>query len=76
MAIAVIDALEMVQVENRHRQVAAVLLPGQHFALYLLAPGRAIGQPGQRVDQCLLPLFLQVFAVAEGLLLHVSDALG
>ncbi len=73
--IAVVDSLEMVQVEDRHRQMAAVRLPFEHFALDPLAPGRTVGQAGEGVEQGLLALLFKVLAVAERLLLHVRHPL-
>ncbi|MNV31327.1 hypothetical protein D3C71_1226290 [compost metagenome] len=53
-----------------------MLLPLFDFMIQALAPGRAVGQPGQRVDQCLLSLLFKVLAVTLGLLLHMGDPLG
>ena len=71
MPITVVDALEMIQVEDRHGQMATILLPFDYFALDPLAPGRAVGQTGQGVEQGFLALLFQVLAVTERFVLHV-----
>ena len=74
MTVAVVDALEVVQVEHGQRQAVTALMPGVDFVIEAFAPRRTVGQPGERIDQGLLALHLQVLAVALGLLLHMGHA--
>ncbi len=74
MPVAIVDAFEMVQVQNAHQQAVFFFVPAGHLPFKALAPGGTIGQSGKRVDQGLLTLFLQVSPETQGLLLHARDA--
>ncbi|MNV70944.1 hypothetical protein D3C71_1639310 [compost metagenome] len=52
-----------------------MLLPLGHFMLQAFAPGGPVRQAGERVDQGLLALLFQVFAIALGFLLHARHPL-
>ena len=76
MAVVIVDVLEMIEIEHRQQQGIAVLLPLADFMLQALAPGCAIGQAGQRVDQGFLALFFEVFTITLGFLLHAGHPRG
>ena len=76
MAVVVVDSLEVIKVEHCQAQRVAVLLPLLDFMLETFAPGRAVGQAGERIDKGLLALLFKVLAEALGFLLHVRHALG
>ncbi|MNI52677.1 hypothetical protein D3C73_1074790 [compost metagenome] len=66
----------MIEVEHGQQQCIAMLLPLSDFVIQSFAPGRAVGQGGQGVDQGLLALFFQMLAVAQRFLFHMRHAFG
>ncbi|MCY1409890.1 hypothetical protein D9M71_252490 [compost metagenome] len=60
----------MVDIDHRQQQLAAVALLSGDFDRQALAPGGAIGQPGEGILQGLLALGFEVVLKALGFLLH------
>ncbi|VTQ25134.1 Uncharacterised protein [Pseudomonas aeruginosa] len=75
VAEVVVDPLEVVDVQHRQQQIAAVPVPARHFLFQALAERRAVGQAGQRIGQGFLSLVLQVAVERLGILLHAVDPL-
>ncbi len=60
----------MIDIQHGQQQLAAVALPARHFDFQTLAPGGAVRQLGQRIDQGQLALLFETLTQATGRLLE------
>ncbi len=73
MAIAVVDPLEVIDIQHGQQQIATVALPAGEFEIQPFIPCRPVGQSGQRVLQGLLPLLFQMAAQPPCRLFQATD---
>ena len=76
MTVAIVDPFEMVDIQYRQQQLAAIAFPACHFQFEALTPAGTIGQAGKWIDQGFLPLFFEVITEALRFLLHIGNLLG
>jgi len=75
VAQAVVDELEVVDVDEEHRRARATAPRPRDPPVEALEQQRAVGQPGQRVVQCLVADLLLRAPPRDGLGEHVGDRL-